>query len=876
MRALVVTCRDPFRPANRRTVAEVRRGRRLRALAPRTQQPVICAVNGEWISRAAWNRRVRDGEVVTFVLLPQGGGGSNPLRVILMIAVMIAAPQFGSAILGINGAAALGSLGVNMFNAAIGLAGAALVNALVPPPRPTTGQQASSLASPSPTYSLSAQGNQARLGQPIPAVYGRHMIYPDFAAMPYTEYAGNDQYLYQLFCIGQGEYDIESARIEDTPTSSFEEIDTEVIGPGGTVTLFPVNVVTSGEVAGQEAETSTALGPFVANASGTDANYIAIDIVCPRGLYYANDDGGLDAVSIAWKVEAQEIDDAGTAVGSWFTLGTKTITAATSTPIRKSYKYGVAAARYQVRFTRTDTKQTGSRYGHELDWAALRAYLPGAQTYGNVTLVAMKMKATSNLSAQASRTVNFIVTRKLLTWDPSTGWSSTAAATRSPAWALADICSSDYGANLTDSRIDLQGLYDLAAAWATRGDTFDGIFDTQSTVMEALSQVARAGRAIPYVQGGIVHAVRDAAATIPAAMFSQRNIARNSLQLEYLMPGEDTADAIDVTYFDAEIWGERTVRATLSGGTSAQPAQVKLFGVTDRDQAWREGMYIAACNRYRRRVLTFSTEMEGFIPALGDLIAVQHDMPKWGQSGELVGWTTATKLATVSEPLDWSAGGSHVIALRKADGSVSGPFACTAGSDAYHVTITGWASGTDPEPYVGAAKERTHYAFGPANAQYILCRVLGIRPRSAETVEISAVVESDYVHTADTGSAPGATAWQLPSKFTSPVLAGLTARSMPDAPERMILSWQPAAGADHYLIEQGNGDGNWTRCGEVSSSNYSAIALYGPQTIVRVAAVGMTRGSWVEIGYGQLASYFWTGDANLMWNASDTTLMWEY
>ena len=68
-------------------------------------------------------------------------------------------------------------------------------------------------------------------------------------------------------------------------------------------------------------------------------------------------------------------------------------------------------------------------------------------------------------------------------------------------------------------------------------------------------------------------------------MFSQRNIARNSLQLEYLMPGEDTADAIDVTYFDADIWGERTVRATLSGGTSAQPAQVKLFGVTDRDPA---------------------------------------------------------------------------------------------------------------------------------------------------------------------------------------------------------------------------------------------------------------------------------------------------
>jgi hypothetical protein len=89
------------------------------------------------------------------------------------------------------------------------------------------------------------------------------------------------------------------------------------------------------------------------------------------------------------------------------------------------------------------------------------------------------------------------------------------------------------------------------------------------------------------------------------------------------------------------------------------------------------------------------------------------------------------------------------------------------------------------------------------------------------------------------------------------------------------LSWQPAAGADHYLIEQSNGDDTWTRTGEVAAANYSAIALYGPATIIRVAAVGLTRGPWVEIGYSGLASYFWTGDANNLWSA-DVNLMWNY
>ena len=201
MKALVVTCRDPFRPANHRTANVVKRRRSLRNLAPRTSLPVICQVNGEWISRKAWARRVQDGDNVVFVTLPQGGGGgSNPLKMILMLAVSFFAPFLTTALVGINGAAALGSLGVSLVNGAIGLLGTALINALIPAPKPTQAQQATSLAAASPTYSIGAQGNSARLGSPIPVIYGRHQVFPDFAAMPYTEYAGNEQYLYQLFC----------------------------------------------------------------------------------------------------------------------------------------------------------------------------------------------------------------------------------------------------------------------------------------------------------------------------------------------------------------------------------------------------------------------------------------------------------------------------------------------------------------------------------------------------------------------------------------------------------------------------------------------------------------------------------------------------
>ena len=122
------------------------------------------------------------------------------------------------------------------------LAGSVLINALMPIPRSAAQPTAS------PTYTLTAQGNAACIEAPIPAQYGRVLSYPDFAAQPYWEYAGEEQYLYQLLCLGCGEFGVEQIRIEDTPISAVEEIETQIVPPGGNVTLFPTAVITSLEV----------------------------------------------------------------------------------------------------------------------------------------------------------------------------------------------------------------------------------------------------------------------------------------------------------------------------------------------------------------------------------------------------------------------------------------------------------------------------------------------------------------------------------------------------------------------------------------------------------------------------------------------------
>ena len=918
MLATIIYANNPFHPTRNREVTHIKRKRRISALAPKRSEPFICLVNGKPLLRKnnGWERTVKDGEVVAFITLPQGGGGgsSNPLKIILAITVAYFAPQLAVGILGpVAGTTTLGGLTFagTVLSAGLSLAGNAIINALIRDPAPSlSGRSISAIQAASPTYNVSGQGNQARIGQSIPVLYGRNMIYMDFAAQPYTEYSGNEQFLFQLFVIGQGEYDVEQLRLEDTiiennviqdgqihdATGSFEEIEYQICY-NQNITLFPQNVSNSVEVAGQESIVANSyIGPFVANAAGTLATALSFDVVLPRGLYYANDTGGLDNVTVSFEGQYREIDDDGVAVGSWTTGFSKSITLRTTTPQRFSYRVGVPSGRYECRFTRTNTKETDTRYGNDVVWGGLRGYLVSAQNYGNITMLAMRIKASNQLSGQASRRINAVTTRKLATYDGN-NWTN-AIETRNPAWAFADLVTASYGMNLAYSRIDAQQLFDLSAVWELRGDRFDAVFDGQQPCWEALTQIARVGRAMPYLQGGNVYVTRDSEQTTPVAMFTMRNIGKNSFKLSYLLPNEETADAIDVEYWDNGVFQQKVVRAALDDSTEETVVKRQLFGCSSRAQAYREGMYMAAANRYRRRMLSFQTEMEGFIPTVGDLIAVQHDMPQWGLSGEVANYDAGTLTVTLSEPVSTATGigdifqednfnlltesndilvqdynaGNYYIAFRKRNGGSTDVYSVTLTSNPYQVILNETPSIT---PDFGIDRERTHFAFGLANSLYVECKVLGVRPRGLEKVEISAVVDSSFVYTADTGATPAEDAWQLPNRITVPVIRGLLARSNPADINVMYLSWQPAAGADRYLIEVSDNAGGWTRIGDTSASNFTAVATYGSATVVRIAGIGATRGAWVEVQYGLSAGYMWNADdSTLMWDVDDTTYMW--
>lgn len=856
MHATFLHMKDPFRPHINRDASPLLPGRRVRTILRdkglivgkenKRVAPFIVQLNGKALLEKQWYKTIiRDQDVLSVTHLPRGGGNSNPLQIIGMIALIIVA-MYAPYALGMAGTFA-GSL----VTAGIMIGGSLILNMMFPPTQPSISQ--TSRGTTSPTYTLSAQGNNARLMEAIPVLYGRMRVYPDFAASPYSEVLGNDEYLYQLFCISQGQLSIEKIQVEDTDISTFPEVEYEVVQPNQPITLFPTNVATSVNVSnlrmyGTNESGAGYLGPFVINTAGSSCNAIGVDVSLPNGAFTVDDKGNYQPVTVSYQFDYQLIDDSGAAIGSWTNFIDQSVTFSDSQPQRIGAKVSVPNGRYQVRARRTNAAAADTRTSDALYWNTLRAYLTAPNNYGNLTMLAVKMKATNTLSSQNSRKINVIATRMLQTWDPVNGWTVNPVATKSPAWAFADIIRNpDYGRNLPDSRLNLPELYRLSQVWASRGDEFNGVFDTTSQLWDALQKVAKVGRAMPIYYAGLIDIVRNEPKTLPVAMFAPSNIQKGSFSTTYQFADVDTPDHVVIEYVNQDTWKPDTVKCVLPGGTDNNPAHIQLFGCTNHDQAWREGITMAAINRDQRRLTSISTELDGLIPKYGDLCQISHDVPAWGYSGRVVSLNKLTGEIETSEPIPFNDGstGGWSIAFRRRDGSADGPYSITQhpSGDINKGVVHGYLN----DVYVsnGVREDFTQYQFGPNEKAGLLAQCFSVSPDNTGSVKLTFVNYADSVFAAETGGVvpPPNPSSNLPTPPTAPIIDHVSLEYSFSVGQQRIVA-TPANGAQYYEFQVSPDAGaTWINYG-TSQDPKMNVALASGVWLIRVRGIGVITGAW--------------------------------
>jgi len=729
--------------------------------------PWLCHVSGEWISRADWWQPPRGGDVIVFCRVPHGRDG---LRTLLTLAVIVASVYTG----GLAGGGFYGALA----SAAVSVVGTALVSALVP----LDAENLQNSTDTSSTYSVQLQGNQAKLEQVQPVLYGYNKTFPDYACQPYYRYANVvDQYLFACLQVGLGQYKILRVSIDDTPLDDFESVEYAIVGPGQTITtlsgqsLVQTNVITATEVSGQTMVYNVWVGPFVATAPQQTATVIEIDIVFPYGLM-----GPTPNYNVGWQVQARPVNDFEQAIGPWKTLAQESYAQANDKPIRLTYTYNVPEARYQVRTRRITTRTTNPAEPHDIAWAGLRCTLARPGVINNdATFVCVKIRASEQLNNLSARRISVLSSRLLPAWSAAGGWTAPQV-TRNPAWAAADVLrNSVYGRAINDAELDIAMLKSLADEWEARQDHFDFVFDTDNTTWDALATVLRVGRAVPLIRGMRYTAVRDSLQTLPVAGYSMTNIKGGSFQLSYTLPEPDEVDCIRLEYQDLRLWDTAQAVAQVVGGNivgyalspnadtpagTPEPANsltIQMPGIRGMSHALREAAYRLADLRYRRRSASWTSEMDGRLPAYGSLVSVAHDVPDWGQSGALRGYDEATLTAYTTEPLDWSGTAPFFIRLQLLNGGLTPPIVATPIPGVASACRLATSPGFKPVS-VPSTKEPTRYLFGPSTAYGADCRVKALKPTNAEEVALTVVLEDPRVHAADAAWLPVGGAVQDP------------------------------------------------------------------------------------------------------------------
>ena len=393
-------------------------------------------------------------------------------------------------------------------------------------------------------------------------------------------------------------------------------------------------------------------------------------------------------------------------------------------------------------------KGGGVNSGEVMDdvmWYGLRGKMMGAPTrYNDMTVIAVRVRNGDRLSAQSESLVSVEATR-VLPVRSGGAWAVETPTRDIVPWFLYIAKSAGY----SDADLDLPELDRLHEVYRARGDTFDMTIDDASTVKDAMNDALAAGFSELTINRGLLLPVRDEPRTQFEHMYTPQNMTKG-LKRQLVFPSSDDFDGVDVEYFSSITWAWETVECRWAGDLGNKVEKVKVPGISDRTRAWRIGMRRRGHQKFRNDTYRWETELDALNSGYMSYAAVADDVPGYGQSSILLSVESVPGGIALesTEPFEWSASGPHVIALRRQDGTLSGPWPA-AQVDDYRVSV----NSLDFDPDTSWDPEPPHLLFGPVNRWSYPTLVTVVNPSSGGNVTVEGMPYDARVYQYD-NSAP--------------------------------------------------------------------------------------------------------------------------
>jgi hypothetical protein len=336
--------------------------------------------------------------------------------------------------------------------------------------------------------------------------------------------------------------------------------------------------------------------------------------------------------------------------------------------------------------------------------------------------------------------------------------------TSNPAWVFLDVaCQPVLNNNLLVERFDCNDLayVNLSALkeWATWCDvlvpdgnggtearcTFNGIFDTEMNVWDAVLKICMVGRAAPLWMGMQLTVIIDKDET-PVQSFGMGQVWGFK---ETFLPMDERISEIEASFMNKDKDYDRDTYTAVDADEPfdnnhekinlpsiprarrkirmTNKANLELFGVVKRSESWRLILLRLLLNRFIVRTVEFMVDIEAVGCGVGNVIYFQHDVPQWGDGGKVVVATAVTVALDKEVTLSYGTNYAMLIHYRNPSiviGSDGNDYRCISSYVAIDDTtkpvtglnyVTYWQlEDRDSEDYIATVFDHVGYKAGDA------------------------------------------------------------------------------------------------------------------------------------------------------------------
>ena len=315
-------------------------------------------------------------------------------------------------------------------------------------------------------------------------------------------------------------------------------------------------------------------------------------------------------------------------------------------PLRKSYlTTPLPEGIYEITVERTTAKNGGTKHIEMVNFDSIVGIVHEPVNLNNTAALLVKMQLDDQLGSIPKITSQ--LEGKVIEWMDDSGEWQTPAASDNPAWVCYDIMTNArYGAGIDSSRIDLVRFKEWSDYCIEQELTFNGVFDAQMNVWDAVQYVLGNGHA-RFINVGTKFSVAIDRPSEPVQLFNSTSIEQGSLNQNWLSRSE-RANEVEIAYFDkGSNYRKRQTKVytrQYAAGAKANTANLRMYGVTSERQANREAVYSLNQAQLLNSTVAFTAPLEAVTVVPGDVFVLQHDQANWNDGGRVNNWTRRDRI----------------------------------------------------------------------------------------------------------------------------------------------------------------------------------------------------------------------------------------